>query len=96
MRDYYKGREMNEIDFNVHHFWKEKWMSCDETMLIDNPWSLAHPDAHANLYSCKKCNRIENATCAYYIKNNSPLKVVQGAGFSSRDLDQTIFDHSGV
>ena len=54
MRDYYKGREMNEIDFNVHHFWKEKWMSCDETMLIDNPWSLAHPpDAHANLYSCK-------------------------------------------
>ena len=67
MRDYYKGREMNEIDFNVHHFWKEKWMSCDETMLIDNPWSLAHPDAHANLYSCKKCNRIEHATCAYYI-----------------------------
>ena len=83
---------MNEIDFNVHHFWKAKWMSCDETILIDNPWSLVHPDAHANLCSCKKCNRIENATCAH----NSPLKLVKGAGLFSRDLDQTIFDHSGV
>ena len=85
MRDYYKGREMHEIDFNVHHFWKAKWMSCDESMPIDSQMHMPI------FFRAKGVIELQNATCAHYIKNNSPLKLVKRASFSSRDLDQTIF-----